>query len=270
MSKRPLGYLGGDIMSFGSNLAREYEYQKFNELKLPVDVYSPVQNKAINDKNAVTEEENNRLAEKITQADIERLWNSDFVVMSPEQSAIGSMCETGCLFGWKYMADKLIADVEKMEAADGLSYLMGELRRIAGKKNFFHYFDIRNTQLNEKGWRRSFSINQLLYGMVLYTAEHGDFESFDAIMAHLQELYAEKPDDQAEPGAVQYSETKYIKDQLTAQLQAKEHSGNLRDKAFASAIRTALDIVDNAPTAQVSVGDNDAPLFTFTEHVKET
>ena len=27
--KRPLGYLGGDIMSFGSNLAREYEYNKF-------------------------------------------------------------------------------------------------------------------------------------------------------------------------------------------------------------------------------------------------
>ena len=26
--KRPLGYLGGDIMSFGSNLARQYEYDK--------------------------------------------------------------------------------------------------------------------------------------------------------------------------------------------------------------------------------------------------
>ena len=31
MSKKPLGYLGGDIMSFGSNLAREYEYNKFIE-----------------------------------------------------------------------------------------------------------------------------------------------------------------------------------------------------------------------------------------------
>ena len=26
-----VGYLGGDIMSFGSNLARQYEYDKFNE-----------------------------------------------------------------------------------------------------------------------------------------------------------------------------------------------------------------------------------------------
>ena len=55
--KRPLGYLGGDIMSFGSNLARQYEYDKFIEAKLPVDVYSPVMNKSINDKSNMTEEE---------------------------------------------------------------------------------------------------------------------------------------------------------------------------------------------------------------------
>ena len=105
-NKRPLGYLGGDIMTFGSNLARQYEYDEFLKRDLPVDVYSPVQNKSINDKANMTEEENNHLAEKITDADIERLWNSDFVVMCPEQSAIGSMCETGCLYGWKYMTDK--------------------------------------------------------------------------------------------------------------------------------------------------------------------
>ena len=91
MKKKPLGYLGGDIMSFGSNLARQYEYDKFIEMGLPVDVYSPVQNKSINDKSNMTEEENNHLAEKITAADIERLWNSDFAVMFPEQSAIGSL-----------------------------------------------------------------------------------------------------------------------------------------------------------------------------------
>lgn len=191
MDKKPLGYLGGDIMSFGSNLARQYEYDKFNELGLDVEVYSPVKNKSINDKNSVTEEENNKLAEKITEADIERLWNSDFVVMSPEQSAIGSMCETGCLFGWKWMAQKLldIIDNERGDTQDVLNHLVEEIKRIADKKDFFHYFDIRNTQLNEKGWRRSFSINQLLYGMILYTAENGDFESFDDIMKHLTELY---------------------------------------------------------------------------------
>ena len=196
MNKKPLGYLGGDIMSFGSNLARQYEYDKFKELGLDVDVYSPVQNKSKKDKKSVTEEENNHLAEKITAADIERLWNSDFVVMSPEQSAVGSLCETGCLFGWKYMAEKLINTYNKaLNDTEDTSYaadtLLDEINRIKNKKDFFHYFDIRDTRLNEKGWRRSFSINQLLYGMVLYTAEHGDFESFDEIMEWLQELYGD-------------------------------------------------------------------------------
>ena len=193
MSK-PLGYLGGDIMSFGSNLARQYEYDKFLEMGLPVEVYSPVQNKSINDKSNMTEEENNHLAEKITEADIERLWNSDFVVMCPEQSAIGSMCETGCLFGWKWMAEKLLSlyQESKVNGEDDeqtLTRIYDELLRINGKKNFFHYFDIRTNHLNEKDWRRSFSINQLLYGMILYTSETGDFESFENIMERLEELY---------------------------------------------------------------------------------
>ena len=194
MAKKPLGYLGGDIMSFGSNLARQYEYDKFIEMGLPVEVYSPVQNKSINDKSNMTEEENNHLAEKITAADIERLWNSDFVVMSPEQSAIGSMCETGCLFGWKYMTDMLLEMIKKSEA-EGKSVisiyddLVNEIKRINEKQNFFHYFDIRTNHLNEKDWRRSFSINQLLYGMILYTAKNGDFETFDEIMKHLKETY---------------------------------------------------------------------------------
>lgn len=193
MSK-PLGYLGGDIMSFGSNLARQYEYDKFLEMGLPVEVYSPVQNKSINDKSNMTEEENNHLAEKITEADIERLWNSDFVVMCPEQSAIGSMCETGCLFGWKWMAEKLLSLYEqsKKDGEDDektLTRLYDELLRIYNKKDFFHYFDIRTNHLNEKDWRRSFSINQLLYGMILYTSSTGDFESFENIMEYLEEVY---------------------------------------------------------------------------------
>ena len=106
MSK-PLGYLGGDIMTHGSNLARQEEYDKFQAAGIPGEVYSPVQNKSINDKSSMTEEENNHLAEKICEADIERLWNSDYTVLCPEQSAIGTMCEMGVLYGWKYMAEKL-------------------------------------------------------------------------------------------------------------------------------------------------------------------
>lgn len=194
-TKRPLGYLGGDIMTRGSNLARQEEYDKFKEAGIPGEVYSPVQNKSINDKSNMTEEENNRLAEKICEADIERLWNSDYTVLCPEQSAIGTMCEMGVLYGWKYMADKLLsilkqAEIENWTTEDYEFKLEQEIKRIAEKKNYAHYFDIRTNHLNEKDWRRSFSINQMLYGMILYATADGTLHnSFDEILPLLQKEY---------------------------------------------------------------------------------
>ena len=195
--KRPLGYLAGDIMSFGSNLAREYEYNKFKEANIPGEVYSPVMNKSINDKSNMTEEENNHLAEKICEADIERLWNSDYTVLCPEQSAIGTMCEMGVLYGWKYMADKLMKTVkygleQEYPQEVILDALVDVIKDIQSKKNYAHYFDIRTNHLNEKDWRRSFSINQMLYGMILYaTKDHILHNSFDEILPLLQKEYGE-------------------------------------------------------------------------------
>lgn len=195
MKKKPLGYLGGDIMTHGSNLAREEEYEKFKKASIPGSVYSPVQNKSINDKSNMTEEENNHLAERICEADIERLWNSDYTVLCPEQSAIGTMCEMAVLYGWKYMAEKLL-EIYKQCAAEEVPWeVLGEqigdeIFRILGKKNYAHYFDIRTNHLNEKDWRRSFSINQMLYGMILYaTADNTLHNSFDEIIPILQEQF---------------------------------------------------------------------------------
>ena len=214
MENKPLGYLGGDIMTRGSNLAREEEYQKFLDAELPVEVYSPVQNKSINDKSNMTEEENNHLAEKIVEADVERLWNSDFTVLCPEQSAIGTMCEMGILYGWKYMAEKLWHiftsveppqfDYENSTEAErnerSLKYidevatkLVYEIKRILDKQNYAHYFDIRTNHLNEKDWRRSFSINQFLYGIILAATADGKLHnSFDEILPLLKEEYGEE------------------------------------------------------------------------------
>ena len=143
----------------------------------------------------MTEEENNHLAEKITEADIERLWNSDFTVMEPRQDAIGTLCEVGCLYGWWYMRRKL-NDICQKAFDEGKSCqemamdILDELKRIGEKKNFFHYFDIRTNHLNEKDWRRSFSINQLLYGMVLACSKDGKmYNSFDEVMPQLIQLY---------------------------------------------------------------------------------
>ena len=193
--KKPLGYLGGDIMTFGSNLARQYEYDKFKEANIPGEVYSPVMNKSINDKSNMTEEENNHLAEKICEADIERLWNSDYTVLCPEQSAIGTMCEMGVLYGWKYMANKLLTlymdgIAKGYTAGECGNLVINKILEIERKKNYAHYFDIRTNHLNEKDWRRSFSINQMLYGMILYaTADNTLHNSFDEIIPLLQKQY---------------------------------------------------------------------------------
>ena len=198
MDKKPLGYLGGDIMTHGSNLARQYEYDKFIEAEIPVDIYSPVMNKSINDKSSMTEEENNHLAEKIVEADVERLWNSDFTVLSTEQSAIGTMCEMGILYGWKYMAQKLFELYGKAlsnghSATEAGNLVMNKILEIDRKKNYAHYFDIRTNHLNEKDWRRSFSINQFLYGIILAaTEDHQLHNHFDEIIPILQKEYGNK------------------------------------------------------------------------------
>lgn len=191
----PLGYVGGDIMTHGSQLARQEECDKMDAAELKVQYYSPAQNKSINDKSNMTEEQNNCLAEKITEADIDRLWKSDFAVMCTEQSAIGTMCELGCLFGWKYMADRLLEICNSTDFSDNDQFaeaIEEEIRRIANKNIFAHYFDIRTNHLNEKDWRRSFSINQLLYGMILAcTTDHKLHENFDSVLEELKKIYKE-------------------------------------------------------------------------------
>lgn len=203
---KPLVYIAGDIMTHGSNLARQEEYDKFVAEKLNVDVYSPVMNKSINDKSNMTEEENNHLAEKIVAADVDRLWNSDAVVLCPEQSAIGTMCEMGILFGWKYIIERMneiirtiayenvdeegtpVVDEAMMARIGHALWNMCDL--VYNKEIYAHYSDIRTNHLNEKDWRRSFSINQFLYGIILAaTTDNTLHDNFDEILPKLHELY---------------------------------------------------------------------------------
>lgn len=209
--KRPLGYLAGGIMTRGENLARQEEYDKFKAAGIPGEVYSPVQNKSINDKSNMTEEENNHLAEKIVEADVDRLWNSNYTVLCPEQSAIGTMCEMGILYAWKYMAEKIMHSYQH-GIEEGYDYetildaIMDVVKDNLARKNYAHYFDIRTNHLNEKDWRRSFSINQFLYGIILYaTADHTLHNSFDEIIPILQKEY---------PKEVQYKDIKKLLNNL--------------------------------------------------------
>lgn len=185
-----LCYLAGDIMSRGSALQREEEYNKFIDSDIAAEVYSPIMNKSINDKTSVTVEENNKLAEAIVKADTERLWNSDIVVMEPIQHAIGTMCELGILFGWKYLCEQLKDKTEEE--------IKHELERISNKEIYCHYYDLRTNHLPEIDFRRSFGINQFLYGLVLYTAQNNDFMNFEDIMRELHEKYPQNTKEEKE------------------------------------------------------------------------
>ena len=185
-----LCYLAGDIMSRGSALQREEEYNKFIDSDIAAEVYSPIMNKSINDKTSVTVEENNKLAEAIVKADTERLWNSDIVVMEPIQHAIGTMCELGILFGWKYLCEQLKNKTEEE--------IRQELERISNKEVYCHYYDLRTNHLPEIDFRRSFGINQFLYGLVLYTAQNNDFMSFEDIMKELYKKYPQNTKEEKE------------------------------------------------------------------------
>lgn len=181
---KPKIYLGGDIMTKGSKLAREEEYQQVMNANINADIYSPIKNDSINDKSAMTKEENDHLAEKIVKADIDRLWDSDAVVMCPEQHAIGSMCETGVLYGWKYMAHYLkclILSYMSNECAwmESLDAVWDALTKIENKDVYYHYDDIRTNNLDEKNFRRSFGINQMLYGMMILSTTDKAIEMTD-------------------------------------------------------------------------------------------
>ena len=70
---------------------------------------------------------------------------------------------------------------------------MNKILEIDRKKNYAHYFDIRTNHLNEKDWRRSFSINQFLYGIILAaTEDHQLHNHFDEIIPILQKEYGNK------------------------------------------------------------------------------
>ena len=121
------------------------------------------------------------------------------------------MCEMGVLYGWKYMAKKILDTIKEVSEheknrLENTSFTAEEKADIIAnvifqtiyelvytqynKQNYAHYFDIRTNHLNEKDWRRSFSINQMLYGMILYATADGTLHnSFDEILPILQKEF---------------------------------------------------------------------------------
>ena len=160
-------YLGGDLLKKGSQILRELEAKEI--INLGYEIHSPKDDSEINDKAAQTEESNNGLAEKIVRKDTNGILESQIIVIEPHENACGTMVELGQLKGMKDAYEifaKWLAENNKIEH-DIFTQFVKEIRPILVKKVYPHVEDIRRTNIPECGDRRSWGINQYVFGTCL-------------------------------------------------------------------------------------------------------
>ena len=187
-------YLAGDMLKKGSILLREQEAKELRELGHKI--YSPIEDKSINDKTNQTEESNNGLAERIVRNDTRGILNSDVIVIEPHENALGTMVELGQIKGYKDCARELKSILDRIvksecddsQAVNRLAMELHFLIKKYDKKVYPHLEDIRRTNIPETGDRRSWSINQYVYGVCLDLTEGKGLYEWEEILEELKEV----------------------------------------------------------------------------------
>lgn len=187
-------YLAGDMLKKGSILLREQEAKELRELGHKI--YSPIEDKSINDKANQTEESNNGLAERIVRNDTRGILNSDAIVIEPHENALGTMVELGQIKGYKDCARELKSILDKIvksecddsQAVNRLAMELHFLIKKYDKKVYPHLEDIRRTNIPETGDRRSWSINQYVYGVCLDLTDGKGLYEWEEILEELKEV----------------------------------------------------------------------------------
>lgn len=151
-------YNGGDMLSVANQVQHAQENTQLKALGY--DVYSPQDDKTINDKTNQTVESNNSLAEKIFDRDTNGMEQADIIIFEVSNNNVGTTTEIG-------------------------QWAMRERMKRTGKRYYFHSYDIRRTSIPEVGDRRSWSINQYLYGAILSLNPRG-IMSWDEIINELK------------------------------------------------------------------------------------
>lgn len=147
-------YNGGDMLSLANQAKHAEENRQLRDLGY--QVYSPQDDKTINDKTNQTVESNNSLAEKIFDRDTKGMEQADIIIFEVSNNNVGTTAEIG-------------------------QWAMQERVKPTGKRYYFHSYDIRRTSIPEVGDRRSWSINQYLYGAILSLNPKGIMEWPDII-----------------------------------------------------------------------------------------
>lgn len=179
-------YLAGDMLKKGSQILREMEANQIRELGY--EIHSPKDDKEINDKKNQTEESNNGLAEKIVLKDTNGILESEIIVIEPTNDALGTMVELGQIKGMKdsyKMICKWLYE-NKDVPTHVFNMFINELRPKLMKKIYPHYEDVRRTDIPEKGDRRSFGVNQYVYGVCLDLTDGKGFYEWDEIVEELR------------------------------------------------------------------------------------
>ena len=187
-------YLAGDMLKKGSILLREQEAKELRELGHKI--YSPIEDKSINDKTNQTEESNNGLAERIVRNDTRGILNSDIIVIEAHENALGTMVELGQIKGYKDCARELESILDKVvksecddsQAVNRLAMELHFLIKKYDKKVYPHLEDIRRTNIPETGDRRSWSINQYVYGVCLDLTDGKGLYEWEEILEELKEV----------------------------------------------------------------------------------
>lgn len=185
-----LTYIAGDIMTRGSQLQRAEERAKLEAAG--ISVYNPQDNDDINDKSKLP------LAERIVAEDIKRLFAATDIVIEPQPHAQGTLVELGIIYGMKALAAELsvtfIAADEMKKRGEGDA----EIRKfifqdvtdlilsVLTQRVYPHNSDIRRTDSPETGDRRSFSVNQFVYGVVLALTDGKGFYDFDEAVEQIK------------------------------------------------------------------------------------
>lgn len=152
-------YLGGDMLSIGQQMRREWEKQELQ--RLGFKVYAPHDDKDINDKANAKQD---KLAERIMFNDTLGMETSDVMIFDYLPHAQGTICEMGYAQHLKKASENDI-------------------------KIYVQCTDIRQGtgHISDEQGRAEFSINQYVYGVIMDITDGRGIQTFDEICQELVE-----------------------------------------------------------------------------------
>lgn len=160
-------YLAGGMLNRGEVMLREYEAQLLREEGLADNLYNPIENKEINDKqNAIQE----GLAERIFRHDTNAIMGCNVFVAEAMEKNLGTCMEIAQVYTMNYFNDLIreIIEDEYISADSRIEQLRNVIdNEIPYKHIYTHYNDIRLNGIPETDFRRSVGFHQYLLGCIL-------------------------------------------------------------------------------------------------------